>query len=185
MSASSKAVDIAGAGIPPVLANVLAGYLTSLCADTVVEDTTGAGVTVDGCLLKDGFLHTTGTASVAAAGATQGTATALTTGANIITSATASTECGVKLPEAVAGRVVYVHNTTGIACKLWPASDDAINGADQINHAATLAAGKARISFAVNSALWVSGLLDVGVTDVNISIPQGNLAFSTVAPTVA
>lgn len=68
------------------------------------------------------------TASVSAAGTTQGTGTALTTVNNIVTSATASSAEAVVLPTASAGITAFIVNTTAVTIKVFPASSDAIDG---------------------------------------------------------
>ncbi len=69
---------------------------------------------------------TLGVATVTAAGSTQGDAQAITKTYNIITSASANQ--GVKLPDAAAGLVINVYNTSGATIKVYPASGDTING---------------------------------------------------------
>jgi len=69
---------------------------------------------------------TLGVATVTAAGSTQGDAQAITKTYNIITSASANQ--GVKLPDAAAGLVINVYNTSGATIKVYPASGDTIDG---------------------------------------------------------
>ena len=77
------------------------------------------------------------TASVAAAGTDQGTATALTKTVNIVTSAT--TNQGVKLPTAAAGVSVTIINTTAVTIKVYPSTSDVIDEGT-VNVAVNLAA---------------------------------------------
>lgn len=64
--------------------------------------------------------------TVAAAGTTQGDATALTKTLNMITTATANQ--GVKLPTAAAGLTIKVINTTAVTIKVYPNTSDVIDG---------------------------------------------------------
>jgi hypothetical protein len=64
-------------------------------------------------------------AAVAAAGANQGNATALSEGLNVVSAADGTK--GVRLPTAVAGTVVIVKNTAAGALLIYPATGAAIN----------------------------------------------------------
>ena len=92
-------------------------------------------------------------AVIAAAGATQGGATAIPTGyQNIQVTVTASTE-GIVLPACATGRVrrVFVPGTVGV--KVYPALHNFIDtGAS--NAAVTLAAGKGSIFIGVDTTHW-------------------------------
>ncbi len=80
-------------------------------------------------------------ATVAAAGATsQANATALTAYFNTVTTSTAVTADGVKLPAAAAGMRVRVKNRTANTVSIFPASGDVI-----CNEAAACAAADAAI----------------------------------------
>lgn len=138
-------------------------YNDGLASDTIAEKTAAAGVTVDGTLLKDGgvtlgatgMLALSSTTTISAAGTTQGAATALTTGVNVVTTATASSADSVKLPTAAAGRVVIVHNGSSDTINIFPATGGAINGGSA-NAAVTLATTKARVFYAVSATAWYS-----------------------------
>ena len=65
------------------------------------------------------------TASVTAAGTTQGGATALAKTVNIVTTATANQ--GVVLPTAAAGISVTIVNTTAVNIKVYPNTSDVID----------------------------------------------------------
>ena len=65
-------------------------------------------------------------ATVSAAGSTQGTATALTKTYNIVS--TASANQGVVLPSAAAGLVINLYNVSGNTIKVYPASTETIDG---------------------------------------------------------
>lgn len=65
-------------------------------------------------------------ATVTAAGSTQGTATALTKTYNIISTATANQ--GVVLPAAAAGLIINVYNISGATIKVYPTTSETIDG---------------------------------------------------------
>jgi hypothetical protein len=96
--------------------------------DTINETTAGAGVTIDGVLLKDGAVST-GTPSigtVAAAGTTQGTATALTKSLTYVTGADGT--AGVILPASATGGIYTVYNADASnVIRVYPGSGDDIN----------------------------------------------------------
>ena len=75
-----------------------------------------------------GFVVNT-SASVAAAGTTQGTATAITADYVVVTSATAGSATGVILPTAVAGREVMIVNRSSTPIRVYPATGASIDGA--------------------------------------------------------
>jgi hypothetical protein len=95
------------------------------------------------------------TASVSAAGTTQGTGTALTKTVNIISSATGGSADSVVLPTAVAGLYVTVANTTAVAINVFPASSDAIN-ALSVNASFTLPAYATMQFYAKDVTTWYS-----------------------------
>lgn len=107
-------------------ANVLTGLAT---ANNGVLVTSAGGVpsistTLPAALNIPGALVTV-SATVSAAGSTQGTATALTSDVNVITTAAAST--GVVLQTAAAGKKVTVVNKGANALAVYPASGGAID----------------------------------------------------------
>lgn len=90
---------------------------------------------------------------VAAAGATQGGATALpTTAQNVQVTVTASTE-GVILPVAATGKIrrIFVPGTVGV--KVYPPVGGTID-ASSANTAVVLAAGKGNIYIATSATAW-------------------------------
>jgi hypothetical protein len=98
-----------------------------------------------------GFVAYGVTASITAAGSTQGTATALTRPINVVTTAAAST--GVILPPTVAGMRMIVINNGANALAVYPQSGGAIN-ALATNAAYSLAVG-ARLEFiAASTTQW-------------------------------
>ena len=74
-----------------------------------------------------GFVVNT-SASVSAAGTTQGTATAITADYVVVTSATAGTATGVILPTAVTGREIMIVNRSSTPIKVYPATGASIDG---------------------------------------------------------
>ena len=85
------------------------------------------------------FVHSVNN-SVAAAGATQGTATTLTKQINVVTSATASTADGIKLPSATAGMSITIINNASANIKIYPATGGTIESLS-INGPFTVGAG--------------------------------------------
>lgn len=91
--------------------------------------------------------------TVAAAGASQGNATAIAaTAAVVLVTVTASTE-GVKLPTAVAGQQIQVMVPGTVGVKVYPAAGAAID-AGSSNAAQALAAGKSNIFTATSTTAW-------------------------------
>jgi hypothetical protein len=95
-------------------------------------------------------------ASVTAAGASQGNATALTAFKNLVTVALTASTKGVKLPAAVTGLEVLVGNAATFGVKVYPASGDSIqavatNGAD----GTVLAINKVNRYLAINASKWI------------------------------
>lgn len=91
---------------------------------------------------------------VAAAGANQATATELTAAINVITSATASTADGVRLPAGYAeSDMIFVVNNTAVALDVFPPEDGAINGGSD-NAARALAANKSGLYVSLGSGNW-------------------------------
>ncbi len=88
---------------------------------------------------------------VAAAGTTQGTATALTRQLNEVTTVAASS--GVVLPSPEAGEVLTVINAGANALNVYPASGHSIN-ALAVNAAFSLAVGKAVRLVSVSASKW-------------------------------
>lgn len=91
--------------------------------------------------------------SIAAAGATQGAATAITNSLVIITTCTASAR-GIKLPTAATGLIVQVLSICTQGCKVYPYSGDKIM--TSATNAAVVQAGlKGEIYYARNAVQWV------------------------------
>lgn len=89
--------------------------------------------------------------SISAAGATQGTATALTKDISIIS--TVSAGQGVVLPTAVAGMVLIVNNTSATSLNVYPATGAAINSL-VTNAAYTHVEGASLQYYAISSTQW-------------------------------
>lgn len=88
---------------------------------------------------------------LAAAGATQGNAAAITKDVVIVT-VTASTQ-GVKLPTAVTNRQIRVHCPGTVGVKVYPNTNDKISTAST-NVAVALVADKANIYIAKDATTW-------------------------------
>jgi len=107
------------------------GVYTGIAQDNVTINSGKAvlqTLTVTGALTASGGV--TGSvrlpvAAVAAAGANQGNAAALSEGLNVVSAADGTK--GVRLPTAVAGAVVIVKNTAAGALLIYPATGGAIN----------------------------------------------------------
>jgi hypothetical protein len=102
-------------------AYTLAVTLTSI---TAVTFPTSGTLAVTGGPTFTGNVKFSTTASISAAGTTQGTATAITSDINEITTATSGQ--GVILPTAVAGMKIDVINATSVSIYVYPATGAAI-----------------------------------------------------------
>jgi hypothetical protein len=103
------------------------GVYSGIAQDNVTINSGTASLqllTVTGPLTASGGVRLP-VAAVAAAGANQGNATALSEGLNVVSAADG--DKGVRLPVAVAGAVVIVKNTAAAALKIYPATGAAIN----------------------------------------------------------
>ena len=145
--------------------------------DVINEKTTGAGVTVDGVLNKDGGITTTeinnyGAATAITAFATggQSDAVVLAKDFNEIT-VCATAGDSVKLPTAVAGLSVTVKNNGATAADVFPATGDSIDTGG-VNAAIRLAVGATMTFRAVDATVWESTLAAAGTVG-NPSIPVG------------
>lgn len=94
-----------------------------------------------------------GIQTVAAAGASQGNATSISSsGAIVVVTATASTE-GIKLPAAAAGLVYKVLADASVGVKVYPATGDII-GALSANAAYTQAKNTVATYYAIDTTHW-------------------------------
>jgi cytoskeletal protein CcmA (bactofilin family) len=113
--------------------------------------TTAGDLSVTGTTTLSGDLKYGITASITAAGSTQGDATSLTETVNVVT--TASANQGVKLKSAVAGLKVEIYNNTSANIKVYPNTSDTIDGGSA-NAAKTLGARSSMILVCSNSTDW-------------------------------
>src|SRR6056300_1049714 len=95
-------------------------------ANTSGNITTSGSLSVTGTTTLSGDLKYGVTATITAAGSTQGDAVALTETVNVVT--TASANQGVKLKSAVAGLKVEIYNNTSADIKVYPNTSDTIDG---------------------------------------------------------
>jgi len=124
-----------------------------LVSGTTITDATISGGTVSGTTVTaTGDLYVA-SATVAATGSTQANAAQLAGGFTLVSAADATK--GVKLPEAVAGRVVIIKNGANAVLKVWPSTGDAVNAiAADSNY--VLAANTSSILVAYDSTTWYS-----------------------------
>jgi hypothetical protein len=100
-----------------------------------------------------GFTSLKGTPQlIAAAGATQGAATAITNSLVIITTCTASAR-GIKLPTAATGLMVYVMSACTQGTKVYPATNGRISSS-ATNTAVVQTGLKGKIYVAQNTTRW-------------------------------
>ena len=86
---------------------------------------TATGTVQAANITSTGFITRAVTTSITGNGATQATATALTTEINIVSAVSVGT--GVRLPAAVAGTVVYITNTSANSLLVYPPTNGIIN----------------------------------------------------------
>ncbi len=116
------------------------------------EDLNNAEFTYDGATWVE--RRSAVTVAIAALGSTQGAAAALTTRINEVTTGTASSADGVRLPAALAGLEIIVINAhASIAIDVFPATGDDID-LGSVNVAVTLALGETGHFFAVDTTSW-------------------------------
>ena len=141
------------------------GSFSSAQLLTALTDETGSGLNVFGTAPSLSLPRYSISATVSAAGVTQGTATALTSDINVITTATFGSATGVRLPTAVAGMRVLVRNahaTVGI--DVYPASGASIDN-DTVNVQKGMPVLQTLEFVAISSTEWQS---NVRVTDSQI-----------------
>lgn len=92
---------------------------------------------------------------LAAAGQTQGTATAITANLAIVTAYATTTHNGVVLPAAATGREVTVANKTGGGIKVYPALHQYIAAGSSNVADTVLATKKSNTYIAVDTSHWV------------------------------
>ena len=95
-----------------------------------------------------------GVATIAAAGADQATATAITAGLTTVSSATGTTADGIRLPaDWGVGERITVANITNVALDVFPPTGGAINGGTA-NAAKALAANMSGLYVSLGSGNW-------------------------------
>lgn len=144
------------------IASTKFGDSTTGIDDTVIGANTAAAgsfttLAASGNTTLSGNLTVAGTTTrtiqtLAAAGATQGDAGAITGGVVVVT-ITASTQ-GIRLPTAVAGLQVQVFNNLTLNVNVYPATGANI-GAGVTNAAVVLSAAKSNIYLATSATQWL------------------------------
>ena len=130
-------------------------------------------------------LHQTQATAVTAAGATQGTATAITARYNVVTTVAAAT--GVILPLAVSpfGQEHYVTNRGANALNIYPNTGAAI-GAGAANAAVVLAVGQEVTFVAISTTQWhVTEAILVAGTNITLTPGPGTLTIAATAGATA
>lgn len=150
----------------------LAGLAT---ANNGILVTNASGVPSISSTLPDGItlsaVLNTVSATVSAAGSTQGTATSLTSDFNVVTTVSANT--GVKLPNPSAGRTVIVVNKGANALRVYPDTSDIIDALSANVHISVPVNGW--ISFnSISATQWYS----TSNATVNVSLASGTLAVA-------
>lgn len=153
------------------ITNMLAGTLafTQLTTDTISENTAGSGVTIDGVLLKDGTITTTGPniesvdAAITATGTDDTDGYALTESLNIITGGAANT--GVELPTAVVGTVITVVNLTASVKNVYANTSDGIDDQTATTGSVILQPEQVVTFRCHTTALWQSDFESQGAYD--------------------
>lgn len=95
-----------------------------------------------------------GIATIAAAGDSQATATAVTAGLTIVSTATGTSADGIRLPASWGeGEEITVVNTTAVALDVFPPTGGAINGGSA-NAAKALAANMSGRYISIGGGNW-------------------------------
>lgn len=131
------------------------GALDGFCVDGAEVAPTIAGATLTSATLTSPTI-TNNAEVVAAAGADQAGATAITANSPAIVHATGADGAkGVKLPAAAAGKVVFIKNADAANAILlvYPATGDGIN-AVAVNSALSMAAKTAAVFVAIDATTW-------------------------------
>lgn len=157
-------------------------------ADVIAESTSGAGVTVDGFLIKDGAFRfgASGISTIAAAGSDQSGATPITTGVTHVSGADGSK--GVALPSAAAGLAYFVYNIAASPLKVYPALNDDINDGSA-NAAITMPGKSAGFFVAVDAATWAYRGINMGaaltaqLTTITHTTPTPDYAIQNLTQT--
>jgi hypothetical protein len=157
--------------------------VTGTANQITVTGTTTPTLSIPSTFTAPGYIKTTsyfvdGISSIAAAGSTQGTATVITTGMAIVTSATVNQ--GVQLPASpLPGTTVFVDNDSGVAITVYPASGAAIDALGT-NIGATIPVDRAIGYVAETSTQW-SSFIDTVEGGTGITVSHGNGGVNTVS----
>ncbi len=138
--------------------NPSAGVLLySTGGELTVRDAGGTTTTLSSIANQGGSATTQSwseAAAIAAAGSTQGTATAITSDNNEVTSITNGSAEGVILPNTVGARILIFNNAgVGKLLKIYPPTGAAIN-TSSANAAVTLGASTGALLYRVTSTQW-------------------------------
>ncbi len=142
-----------------LIATATAGSFTTLSASgTATMAEVDATKVVSTGIVSGTFLDGSATDGISAAGTTQGTATALTTAVNRVSTVSATT-AGVSLPAiasvGVGGTVVVQNNDGANAMHVYSAGSETIDAATG-STGVILSHGKTALYFAVTAAKWIS-----------------------------
>ncbi len=131
------------------LMNQIIGVCNNLTGNGTAQAITGTNITQNGTFTMTPQI-------LSAAGASQGTATAITKALAIVTVATTASTHGVRLPTAATGLMVYVANAaTTFGIKIYPATNGKIGAAATNVTDTVLAKNKANLYIAKNTTFWV------------------------------
>lgn len=126
---------------------------------STISNSAITGGTISGATISGGTIDATGLSfpveDVAAAGTGASTATAITV-YGIITVSGADATAGVKLPTAAAGRVVILKNLDAAVLKVYPGTDDKINGGTATTGSLDMAASTSAVYAAYDGENWFS-----------------------------
>lgn len=127
--------------------------------DQALEGSTISNSTISGCTITGGTIDATGLSfpveTVAADGAAATTATPISI-YGIVTVSGADGTKGVKLPTAAAGRVVILKNLAAQILKVYPGTDDKINGGTATTGSLNMAASTSAVYAAYDGENWFS-----------------------------
>jgi hypothetical protein len=163
-------ISIASSGVTSITGT--ANQITASASTGAVTLSTPATFIAPGTIQDTTGMKYSATNSITAAGATQATATALTTSFNVVTTVAAST--GVALPTATAGLRVVVVNKGANTLNVYPAngSGASIDGA-AANAAVTLAVNATSTYQAITATQWYTVDPEI-VAGTNIVVTYGN-----------
>lgn len=176
VSGATGAVTITNTGVTALAGT--ANQITASASTGSVTLSIPSAFTAPGSVTVTTALNKSTTTGISAAGSTQGTATALTTDYNVVSTVGASQ--GVVLPTATAGREVTIVNRGANVLSVYPASGAAIDGAST-NAAVTVPVNGEISFFASSSTQWYT-TDEVVTAGTAISVTQGN-GIITVANT--